>query len=455
MDFYAFVVKNVSYPLLAWKNRSNVLRNLRECKKTQYLSPEEIRELQFKRLKRIVQHAYKHCPFYRHRFKALSVMPEDLKDIDDVEYLPVLTKSDIQKYSCDLIANDRRVKDLIKDRTGGSTGEPVEFYYDSERQAWRQASRFRFNGWAGWEMGAKVASIWGARRDFTGQSNSRQTLRRLLLRPGLFLDASNLTEERMSHFIVQLKRFQPTIITGYAKSLVLFAKYLIEKGVYDIKPNAVVSTAEVLSESERDLLTETFGCPVFNRYGCREVGPIAMECENHSGMHVNDESLYVEVVKGDKLVGFGECGKLLITDLLNYAMPLIRYEIGDVGMIIRNKCTCGRGLSMIANIKGRITDFISLPDGRVISGPIALPLITNVPGLKQAQIIQHKPDLLELRVVGDSEFDQGSRKMLLKNARRFFGLGIDIKISKVAKIANEKSGKYRFTISKVNSPFLV
>ena len=184
----------------------------------------------------------------------------------------------------------------------------------------------------------------------------------------MWLDAGCLTEERMLEFHQELHRYRPRIIQAYARAVVMFARFLQAAGLTAHQPHSIVTSAEILEKEDRDLLEQVFSCPVYNRYGCREVSVLASECSAHSGLHVMAEGLYLEIETPNGPAAPGEMGAVLVTDLLNGAMPLIRYRIGDMAAWADGPCPCGRGLPRLERVAGRVTDFLIGADGRLVSG---------------------------------------------------------------------------------------
>jgi phenylacetate-CoA ligase len=286
----------------------------------------------------------------------------------------------------------------------------VSFFLSKDRKQSREAAIVRHNRWAGWDVGDKVACIWGAPRDVP-VAGWRARLRNLLLERQLFLDTAHLTEEKFAAFHKALSRFRPKVVLAYARSAVLFARYLRDEGLQPYRPHSIVTSAEVLEASDRRLLEEVFGCPVFNRYGCREVSVVASECEEHRGLHTMAEGLYVEVVRspGDGQLPPGEVGTILVTDLLNFAMPLIRYRIGDMGAWEEGPCPCGRGLPRLRNVQGRVTDFVVGTDGGLVSGVfLATYVIAQRPSLGQIQLLQEERGKVRYRLRPGHNFEPGA-----------------------------------------------
>ncbi len=454
MDIYAPIVKNIVYPMWVLKDNSNFneLRYLRKYEKTQFYTPEQIRELQWQRLSKIINHAYKTCPFYSKSFKAAGITPSIIKSPEDMLRIPLLSKGDIQNYLDDLKSNAFTDKDLIRDKTGGSTGSPLIFFYNKDRLASRQAAAMRHDNWTTWHIGKKMAVLWGAVSDLSGFNSIKGKIRNLLLSRKVILDTSSISEEKIWKFVHQLKKHNPKYFLAYANSMALFAKFVRDNNITGIHPSAIITSAEVLTPEDRELIEKVFGCKIFNRYGCREFSVIASECSYHTGMHINAENLYIEFVRNGKHVKPGEIGDVIVTDLLNYGMPFIRYKIGDMGSPIDMTCPCGRGLPLMDMVSGRVTDFIITPDKKLISGvAIATYVITNISGIKQIQFIQDTKEQVKIKLAKNNEFSEETLNKLNSNIIRFLGDKIKTEIEYVDNIPLEKSGKYRFSISKVST----
>ncbi|MFQ3592866.1 MAG: phenylacetate--CoA ligase family protein, partial [Gemmataceae bacterium] len=330
MTLQAKLARNLFYPLALVKaGEAATLRYQREFDRSQYVSADELRELRWRRLQALLRHAYASCPFYRQRMKSVGLHPDEVRDESDLGRLPPLEKSDIQRHGADLIACGWPTHDLIRNQTGGSTGTPITFFLSRDRKCSRAAATVRHNRWAGYDVGDSAAVLWGAPRDRPTQG-WRSRLRNWALAEPLWLDAAHLSEASLRGFRETLCRRRPEILQAYARVLVLFARYLEYHRLDVPRPRGIISSAEVLEEADRALVERVFGCRVFNRYGCREVSVVASECEAHNGLHLMAEGLYVEIETPHGPAQPGEIGSVLITDLLNYAMPLIRYRIGDM-----------------------------------------------------------------------------------------------------------------------------
>lgn len=441
------IIRNLIYPLkLRLDGHWAEQRYLREYERSQFFSIDEIRQLQLQRLQHRLRHAYENCPYYRQRWDAAGVHPSDVQKLEDLADYPILTKVDIQRHRDEMVARDHSPDQMFLDQTGGSTGTPISYYqsYDVDLSRW--AFTRRHNAWAGYRVGDKAAWVWGAPRDLPPPT-LKNRLRQYLLEPTIYLDTAHFTDEKMHAFNDRLKRFRPKVIFAYARALAHLARYLRDRNQAVYRPHSIVTSAEVLEPADREVIEQVFGCPVFNRYGCREVGVLASECEQHSGLHTTAEGLYFEIVVGDRLAKPGEIGKVLVTDLLNFAMPLIRYQIGDMAAIDPDPCPCGRGLPRLRSVAGRVTDFVVGSDGRLVSGVfLATYVIAKRPSLGQVQIRQETQGELTYKIAPPQgeQTAQADLDFLRNATREYVGGGTEVKIEFVDELASEASGKFIF-----------
>lgn len=456
MRLYQPFVRHVLYPLDKWRTSDYAeVRYLREFERTQYLPQAEIHELQRKRLQSLLEHAYANCPFHRQRMQQANFVPTDLRSLSDLEALPPLEKSDIQQNRDALVAGNWKREELITNQTGGSTGQPLSFYLSHDRKCSRLAATLRHNRWAGWDVGDKNAIIWGAPQDLVNRNGFKARVQNLLLSRTLSLDTGNITTEKMLDFYQQLRQFRPRCILAYAQAAVLFCQFLKSQGLVPPRPHSIVTSAEVLRDQDRTLVEEVFGCPVFNRYGSREVSVLASECDQHDGLHTMAEGLYIEVVDREGKATSGT-GSILVTDLLNYAMPLIRYRIGDMGVWAQGKCRCGRELPRLKEIQGRITDFLVGTDNRLVSGVfLATYLLAQRPKLGQVQIRQealgHVRYLIQSGPTGPSTDDL---RFLENETRKYLGSEMNIEIEMTDHLPLTPSGKFSYCRSSVTPSFV-
>lgn len=434
-----YLNRNVMHPLMAWRDGSRHLEHLRVLRKTQFDAPEVIRARQLAALQAQLKHAYETVPYYRAAWKQAGVHPEDVKSLADLEAFPILTKADIRRHERALVSSAFDIAKLRVKRTSGSTGVPLTIYCDEAAMQWKTACTIRSDEWSGYRLGQRVAKVWGnpEYRHF----GLKGRLRNYLFDRAVYLDTLDLNDARIAEFAQTIRRHRPGLIFGHAHSLYLLACALKKSNILDIRPNGIISTAMLLHDWQRAAIQHVFGCKVTNRYGCEETSLIASECEEHCGLHVNADSIYTEVPAD---------GKLLVTDLTNRAMPLIRYQIGDVVVPSNRVCKCGRGMPMIDRVEGREADYVLTPAGRLISG---ISLTENfallIPGTAQVQIVQESLNELRIRLVPDDAFNDASHRKIAELVEETFGTSVRYDVELVDAIPQEASGKYRFCISKV------
>lgn len=447
MSPLALAIKHVVYPAWAFKNGSAQLRYLREMEQRQYWSADRLAEHQWSSFRRLVAHAVGTSPFYRDTFRRAGLEPGDLRTPEDIRRVPLLTKEEIQTHRDEMISTRYRREDLIEDKTGGSTGNPLSFYYDRDRLDTRNAATLRHDRWTGWDIGERRALLWGAPRDIAQMRSLKGRLRSRFINRSLILDASAVDDAAMAQFAARLLRYRPKILVAYANALALFARYVRAEKIRGIRVDGIITSAEMLTPESRELIEATFGARVFNRYGCRELAVIASECSEHAGLHVNADNLIVETVTADGPVS-GEEGEIVITDLRNFAMPMIRYRIRDVGRLLAKRCGCLRGLPLMEVSGGRVSDFLTATDGRKCNGLVlAAHAITRIPGIEQVQFVQRERGVVALNLVKGPVWSERSTAKLLANLREFLGQDMRFEVSYHERIPQEQSGKYRFCVS--------
>ncbi|HEY1186432.1 MAG TPA: phenylacetate--CoA ligase family protein [Gemmata sp.] len=431
--------RHLMHPFMAWRAGSKHLAHLRVLQDTQFDPPDVVRGRQLAALKTQLQHAWDTVPYYRATWARAGVHPSDVRELSDLEAFPVVTKADIRRHNQALVSSAYDIARCRVKTTSGSTGVPLTIYCDEPAMQWKTACTIRSDEWSGYRLGQRVAKVWGnpEYRHF----GFKGRLRNHFFDRAIYLDTLNLNDERIAAFARSIRRHRPGLIFGHAHSLYLLACALKKLGALDVRPNGIISTAMILHDWQRAAIEHVFGCKVTNRYGCEEVSLIASECEEHNGLHVNADSLYTEVPAD---------GKLLVTDLSNRAMPLIRYQVGDVVVQSNRVCKCGRGLPLLERVEGRDADYVLTPAGNLISG---ISLTENfavlIPGTAQVQIVQESITQLRIRLVADDGFGDLSRRKIADLVRDTFGGTVSHEVELVPAIPQEPSGKYRFCISDV------
>lgn len=415
---------------------------------TQWWNSSKLKQLQQKKLKALLKHAYENVPYYHKMFNQLGLKPQDIKNIADLRRLPILTKDIIRNNLDDLTARSYRKNKLLPAWTGGSTGVPMRFFIDKRWSACSMAAAYREWNWAGYDLGNKIAYLWAAPHDLSIQTKLKNKIINLMDRR-IFLDTFNMTEEILDEHINTLKKFKPEIINAVASSAFLMAKYMQKRGIKDIGPKAILTSCEVLFDYQREIIEEVFGCKVFDYYSGRDTSLHAGECPEHTGYHLAIENAIIEFVKYAENVASGELGKIIITDFSNYAMPFIRYDIGDMGIPLDEMCSCGRGLPLMKSIEGRATDSLRKTDGSYITSPMLTIPLKDFENIRQIQIIQKTKDDVTIKLVKGENYSDEDSKSLKTIMKSYLGNEMNIELSFVKSIPPTRSGKHRFVISEI------
>jgi phenylacetate-CoA ligase len=445
--FAPILRRRILEPVWSRWSGAPVLAATRELEQSQWLSESVLRERQVTQLRRLVRNVYQTNAFYRHRFESAGVRPEDIQSLDDLRRLPFLTKEDARDRGHEMLSSGFTRSALMRAKTGGSTGKPVELFFTEEVSQLRNASGRRNKKWAGWNIGEPVGAVWG---NPVFPKTIWERLRAWVLAPTISLDTMKITPESVRAFEREWRHAQPTMLFGHAHSLFVLATLVDELGIKDIRPNAIIASSMMLVPHERAVIERVFGVRVTDIYGCEEVGLIAGECERHEGLHVNTDQLIVEILHDDgRPVAPGETGLVVVTDLLNEAMPFIRYRMEDMAELASSPCSCGRGQPTLARVVGRTADFLKRRDGSRVAGISLIEnTLTKLPGIGQMQIVQETLDEVQLRVVPGPQFDDVSRRELVDYFRDTFP-GATINLREVTAMTQEHNGKYRFSICRV------
>jgi phenylacetate-CoA ligase len=439
--------KYVFFPLWEIKDGAHRGQYLRELSTSQWLDADTLYKQQWERAREAVEYAFTHCPYYQERFAGAG-FDGTLRERRDFQRLPLLNKRDIRENGDRLLSREFRREDLVETKTGGSTGVALNLYFDKRCQEMRNAAAMRSDRWAGWDIGVKVAALWG---NPPIANTPRKKLRNMLHDRTIYFDTMDVDEKSLTEFITHWRKFKPKVLFGHSHSIYILAKYLEEQDVHDIRPKGIISTSMMLLEPERRLIEEVFQCQVTNRYGCEEVGLIASECERHEGFHLNIDHLVIEFLREDGTEAApGEEASIVVTDLINRGMPLIRYRVEDMGVPSDRICPCGRGLPLMERVTGRQADFLKRPDGSLVAGvSLVERTLTAIPGIEQMQLVQDELHQLCVKVVKDSSFNEASEHKLHNEFREVFGAEITVEIQYVPALEQTRSGKYRFAICNV------
>lgn len=396
-------------------------------------------------LRQLIKHAQTHVPFYTER------LPKSIDWVQKFENIPLLTKATIKDNLERLKSDDIDSRDWRWNHTGGSTGQPLTVAQDRTYDYWRVASeRFFYEQMLGVEVDrVPKVLLWGSMADVFKQ--------KARLKDRIFTWAQNLTtlntytmsEEHMAQYIEIINKRKPVIIRGYAGSLHRIARYAKEHNLRLYHPKVVVSAAETLTKEMRELMEEMYGCKVHNYYGSREVGAIAGECKKGK-IHIFAFNHRMEVLDMEgKPVAPGQEGRVIITTLHNYAMPLIRYQIEDTA-IAGGACACGLQLPTIEHVTGRIWDYFVTKEGEMVLGGVFTRQLWDKPWVREFQVVQNDYEDFDIFYVPKGEPPQAEMEYIEGRIRFVMGENCQVKWHAVEEIPKTPQGKHLFTISHVS-----
>ena len=439
-----------------WMITRDVEHYYEALRKTQWLTAPQLRELQDEKLRRLVRHAYRNVPYYRQRMKEAGLTPQDIRGQQDLHKLPFLTKSDVrEQLYFDILSENHDKNEVLKITTSGSTGEPFVCYADRGQLEFRWAATLRSQEWTGYEFGDPCVRLW---HQTLGMSKSQALKERLdaAMMRRKFIPVFEMSDDKLDAMVKEIADWHPVLMDGYAEALDFLAHYLKTKGRVDVRPKALMSSAQTLPEASRKLIEEAFGCKVYDKYGSREFSGIAYECEAHTGHHVIGEGYILEVLKGGEPAKPGEIGEVVITDLNNYCLPFIRYRIGDLAVATDPsfECPCGRGLPLVGNIEGRVQSIIQGTDGRYVPGTFFAHCLKDFDhAIARFQVVQDEPGALKFFVVKAGRYSEDVMDEVKAIFRQYLGPDLRIDVEFVENIEMVRTGKRLASVSKLPIDF--
>ncbi|MGV8093821.1 MAG: phenylacetate--CoA ligase family protein [Mangrovibacterium sp.] len=441
---------NTNLRIIDLLGRTEISKWYHFVKESQYWSQVDIQAWQNEKLHKIVEHAYNNVPYYQKLFKELKLKPADIKITDDLTKLPVIRRKDLQNNYSQLIANNHKQHRPQYRSTGGTTGEPVRYLSDINTWSLHWALKFRALESSGYQIGDKIAVMGGTSViPEVKASLARKVWNRLnSLYP---LPTSHMRDEILATYVNLILTKNIRCLRGYPSSIAVFARYCSENKIKLDIPH-VITTAEVLQPLYRDEIKKAFDPVLIDSYGCADGGGSANTCPAETGFHLSLESAVWEVcTPTGSLVNPNETGEVTLTSLTNYAMPLLRYQPGDVieNTFDYSLCSCGCTLPRIKRILGRTMDILHFHNGISLGGPAFNTMLRNFP-LTKWQMIQNDMISLDINIIPSKEYDSASEKEICRLLHYHCGEGVAIRLHKVTDIPISSSGKQRVIINNTN-----
>lgn len=405
------------------------------------------------RLTQLLAHCQRHVPYYARSMEQLK--PSFERDPETfLRELPVLTKDDVRAHFHALKSSDLGRRRWLYNTSGGSTGEPLKLIQDLDYSASTMAGLMLNFEWLGRRVGEPLLWVWGSERDVLEGSVGTKMAILNFLSNERWLNAFRITPDQMLRTLTAISDDPPKLIVGYVKSMYELARYAEINDVPVTPQSAILTSAGTLFDFMRQQIERTFECEVFNRYGSREVGNIAWECKHHSGLHAFPWCNYIEVLDDDgSPVPRGQEGHIAVTCLNNYAMPLIRYLIGDRGILSeREQCSCGRSGQILEAVTGRSIDTFRTRDGTLIDGEYFIHALYHREWVEKFQIVQKDYGHVLFRIVPvGSEVAQSETDQITDRTRLVLGQDCRVQFEFVDDLAPTGTGKYRYVMSEVEA----
>lgn len=399
----------------------------------QWARQEELQAIQTAKLREQLRRAWRYSEFYRERFDAAGFHPNDLKSPADLQQLPVLRREELRAAGSSAFCSDGRAAGSVWLKTSGTTGTPMVFPFTRRDRAHRVLMELRALFAHGYKLSDRTVVL-RIPTDMIVKD-------RLLARLGL------LRREYVSIFadedeqIETINALRPEVIYGYASSLRILAERLETARFEKPTPKILISSADHLDKTTRRLAAGAFGVDPVDFYGAIEFGWIGWQCQVRQGYHINADCLIVECLRDGRPAQPGEEGEIVVTNLHSDSAPVIRYALGDTGVLSRQRCVCGRTLPLLARVGGRLEDCIVLPSGRRLSPHAITSTVEDVPGIRQFQVVQDERSSIKVRVVaGPAELDDGGLRAAVQSA---LGTQLHVIIERVESLPREPNGKFR------------
>lgn len=448
---YTRLVSAVLFPLHELIKGHPTVRLRRALERSQWWTREEIERHQLGKLRAFLIEVGVRVPYYRRRFDENRFEPGSVISLADLARIPFLTKEVIRANFEALRAEG--ASGLTLYNTGGSTGEPLQFYIGTGRVTHDVAAKWRATRWFGVDVGDPEVVVWGSPIELGAQDRLRE-LRDRLFRTRL-LPAFEMSASRLDEFVDRIEKVKPRMIFGYPSALALIAEHARSRGrdLSRVGIRVAFVTAEQLYDHQRDAIAGGFGCAVANGYGGRDLGFAAHECPE-GGLHVTAEDVVVEIVdESGKVLPPGEKGEIVTTHLATGDFPFVRYRTGDVGTLSEGRCVCGRGLPLLEAVHGRTTDFVVASDGTVMHALAVIYAVRDLPGIKNFKVIQEDLGHTRVLLVPENGFSHETEEKIRRRLAERLGGGVRISMEKVDRIPVGASGKHQYVESRVATKF--
>jgi phenylacetate-CoA ligase len=447
---YQTLYKSVIYPVYHWALADGANDAIRHLDRNESLDRDSLRSHSEEKLRELLRFACINVPYYRDLADSLGMTLEEFSNPANLSALPVLIKSTINANRDAMISEDLTGNSLDSNSTGGSTGEVLKFYTDRRSGAFRKATVRRNKRWIGIQPGDREVRLWGAPLDLGRSKSVRGTIHAAITQERL-LSADTLDEPTLKSYLEFCKSFRPKLMVAYPSALAEFARYCEKQGKSIESLKAIICSAESLLDHDRKYIESTLGVTIYDRYGCREVGDIAQEAPGSSGLLVNSDRIHVEIIGEDgKPCAPGEQGEVIVTDLDNFGMPLIRYQIGDFARFAVEETASASNypFPILASVDGRTLDVVRCIGGQRIGGTYWTILLRTRPGMKRFQVVQQEADTI--RILFEPEPDcVPDFDFVRQGVAKSCGPEMSVEFVETSQFEHARGTKFRMVISRI------
>lgn len=445
-------MKNILLQLGLILSGKNIFSEFYRLKSLEFNNLENNLEIQKQSLKEILLHAWQHVPYYTKILHDHDVVVNGVINLNNFNKIPILTKKIIRENFSELKSNDigYSKRKPFQNTSGGSTGEPIKFIQDKKTWTTGMAGKWWFYSFIT-KYPCKMIKLWGSEKEFLSGNMGSKALIKNYFSQRLLLNTFRMSDLDMAKYVNKINLFHPAIIEAYVQSIYELSKFIIDNRLEVFSPKGIITSAGTLYPEMKMIIEKAFKTKVFNRYGSREVGDMACSCDKNEGLHLNIFQHYLEILN-DKLEPCqpNELGKIYITTLDNFSMPLIRYDIGDIAIPTEKKyCSCGRGIPLIKSVNGRDNSIIKIESGCLDSTALTTSFY-SFGSIKKYKLTQHDIKNFTLKlIILDKQKWQKDQPELLSKLKKILGNNVIIQIEIVDKIDSLANGKYQYITSEL------
>lgn len=446
-----FITKRIAYPLQDCYNKTSIRSTRQFLLNSQSWTESQITDYQFVKFKKLFEHASKNVPYYDQLYSTIKLRPSDIKSFDDLWKIPILSHETARKENDNLITRNLPKKHIHKGITGGTTGPPLKLLRDASDLTFTWAAFFRWYSWMGIDIGDPVSKIWGTPTVLTKPILQKaENLFKNWYYNRNIINSFNLNNNTIPDVIHRLNKFKPKLIRGYLSAFIQIADYMREYNLeLDFVPRALSTTTETLLEPFRNLIQQQFKTKLFDQYGCGECNSIAFEAGDGLGLYIASEHVKLEIVDNNDSPENTQEGRIIITNLDNYAMPFIRYENGDYGQFSEERTSKRYNLPLLKQVFGRTADTITLANGSKVHGVFFTDILNelflkNPEYIHRFQVFQEVQGEIEFRLETKKSISDIYMNTLESALSRFFS---KVSIKTMENLPLDKSGKFRYIIN--------